>query len=122
MSDQPLQEDPEPCEHAPAGPLFVPVRPGAAGAAVRLFRTPLGTRTAVGFTSVRRLAAALGPRQEWARISEPALRALVAPLGAVCLTVDPRFTAPAPSPAVALRAAAAHSADAVAAGLGLRTA
>ncbi|GGT90049.1 hypothetical protein GCM10010289_07730 [Streptomyces violascens] len=44
-------DDPEPCERTPAGPLFVPVRPGPAGCAARRFRTPLGDRTAVGFTT-----------------------------------------------------------------------
>ena len=92
-------DDPEPSERTPAGPLFVPVRPGPAGWAARLFRTPLGARTAVAFTSVRRLAATLGPDQPWIRLAEPALRTLVEPLGVTTLTVDPSFSAPAPEPA-----------------------
>ncbi|WP_327289447.1 SAV_915 family protein [Streptomyces sp. NBC_01198] len=88
-------EDPEPSQRVPAGPLFVPVRPGPAGCAARFFRTPPGTRTAVGFTSRERLAATLGADQEWIRLSEPALRALARPLGVGVLTVDPRFSAPA---------------------------
>ncbi|ANP53771.1 hypothetical protein J2Z21_007936 [Streptomyces griseochromogenes] len=92
-------DDPEPSERTPAGPLFVPVRPGPAGCATRLFRTPLGGRTAVAFTSVRRLAGTLGPDQPWIRLAEPALRALTAPLGVTTLTVDPSFSAPAPEPA-----------------------
>ncbi|WP_432177129.1 SAV_915 family protein [Streptomyces sp. Tue6028] len=96
---QPLSgEDPEPCDRFPAGPLFVPVRPGPSGCAARLFRTPLGDRTAVGFTSVRRLTATLGPGQAWIRLAEPALRALTAPLGVTTVTVDPQFCAPAPAP------------------------
>ncbi|MEU3985619.1 SAV_915 family protein [Streptomyces sp. NPDC026672] len=91
-------EDPEPSDRSPAGPLYVPVRPGPAGCATRLFRTPLGDRTAVGFTSARRLAAALGPGRPWIRLAEPALRALTAPLGVTTVTVDPRFSAPAPTP------------------------
>ncbi|GGJ56931.1 SAV_915 family protein [Streptomyces brasiliensis] len=107
-------EDPEPSHRSPAGPLYVPVRPGPAGYAARLFRTPLGDRTAVGFTSAHNLAATLGPDQAWIRLAEPALRALTAPLGITNLTIDPQFSAPAPSPvaavlrvapAVALRAA-----------------
>ncbi|MFD4601167.1 SAV_915 family protein [Streptomyces sp. NPDC058464] len=89
-------DDPEPSERFPAGPLFVPVRPGPAGCAARLFRTPLGERTAVGFTSPSRLAATLGPDQAWIRLAEPALRALTAPLGVTTVTVDPQLTAPAP--------------------------
>ncbi|MFG2292701.1 SAV_915 family protein [Streptomyces sp. NPDC048603] len=88
-------DDPEPEERVPAGLLYVPVRPGTAEVVVRLFRTPLGARTAVGFTDPERLAATLGAEQPWIRLSEPALRAMAEPLGAVLLTVDPRFTAPA---------------------------
>ncbi|WP_435133376.1 SAV_915 family protein [Actinacidiphila sp. bgisy144] len=90
-------EDPDPHEPVPAGPLLVPVRPGPGGCTARFFRTPLGTRTAVGFTSAERLAAALGPDQPWVRLSAAALRALAEPLGVTCVTVDPRFCAPAPA-------------------------
>ncbi|MFF4537219.1 SAV_915 family protein [Streptomyces aureus] len=89
-------EDPEPSDRFPAGPLYVPVRPGPSGCAARLFRTPLGDRTAVGFTSEHRLDATLGPDQARIRLAEPALRALTAPLGVTTVTVDPQFTAPAP--------------------------
>ena len=98
MTDILSGEDPEPCERFPAGPLFVPVRSGPVGCAARIFRTPLGDRTAVGFTSEHRLAATLGAGQAWIRLAEPALRALTAPLGVTVLTVDPQFTAPAPGP------------------------
>ncbi|MER8029828.1 SAV_915 family protein [Streptomyces bauhiniae] len=91
-------EDPDPPDRLPAGPLYVPVRPGFSGCAVRYFRTPLGGRTAVGFTSENRLTGTLGPGQAWVRLGEPALRALAAALGVTTLTVDPTFTAPAPAP------------------------
>ncbi|GAA2301721.1 hypothetical protein OKJ48_31705 [Streptomyces kunmingensis] len=94
MNDLLCGEDPEPAERAPAGPLHVPVRPGPAGCAARLFRTPLGERTAVGFTSHARLVAALGRDQLWVELGEPALRALAAPLGVTAVTVDPVFAAP----------------------------
>lgn len=87
--------DAEPSERVPAGLLYVPVRSGPAGCTARFFRTPLGGRTAVGFTSAARLAATLGPEQASIRLSEPALRALAAPLGVTALTVDPQFSAPA---------------------------
>lgn len=90
-----FDDDPEPEERVPAGPLYVPVLPGRAEAVVRLFRTPLGARTAVGFTSAERLAATLGVGQPWIRISESALRAMAEPVGAALLTVDPTLTAPA---------------------------
>ncbi len=84
--------------------LYVPVRHGRSGTRLRLFRTPLGTRTAVAFTSQAALRRALGAEQEWVRLGEPALRALTAPLGADRITVDPLLTArrpyapPAPEP------------------------
>lgn len=104
MSEVEHSEDPEPSERVPAGPLLVPVRPGPAGCSARLFRTPLGGRTAVGFTSEARLAATLGPDHACVRLSEPALRALVTPLGVTALTVDPQFAAPGVSKPPATRA------------------
>ncbi|ORT53442.1 SAV_915 family protein [Streptomyces sp. CB03238] len=95
MAQLPCGDDPEPSEPAPAGPLYVPVRPGPLGCAVRLFRTPPGGRTAVCFTTEHRLTTALGPHQAWIRLAHPALRTLTAPLGVTTVTVDPRFTAPA---------------------------
>ncbi|WP_329320495.1 SAV_915 family protein [Streptomyces sp. NBC_01262] len=99
MSQCQLAEDPEPSEPVPAGPLFVPVRPGPVGCTARFFRTPLGGRTAVGFTTERQLVATLGTGQDWIRLSEPALRALATPLGVTALTVDPQLAARAPSSA-----------------------
>ncbi|ATL25421.1 SAV_915 family protein [Streptomyces formicae] len=93
MAELPCGEDPEPCEPGPAGPLFVPVRPGPAGCVARLFRTAVGGRTAVAFTTEARLGAALGDTQPWIRLSAPALRALVEPLGVGDVTVDPRLAA-----------------------------
>ncbi|MEU9093527.1 SAV_915 family protein [Streptomyces sp. NPDC048428] len=96
MNDSQCAEDPDPLESNRAGALYVPVRPGPVGCCARLFRTPLGGRTAVAFTSERQLARTLGQQQAWIRLSEPALRALVAPLGFAGLTVDPLMTAPGP--------------------------
>ncbi|MFZ3562146.1 SAV_915 family protein [Streptomyces sp. BH055] len=98
MAQPVSDEDPEPSEPFPAGPLYVPVRPGPLGCAARLFRTPLGDRTAVGFTSERALTATLGAGQPWVRLAAPALRDMTAPLGAVTVTVDPQLSAPAPRP------------------------
>ncbi|MFC5217987.1 SAV_915 family protein [Streptomyces coerulescens] len=97
MADHLSDEDPEPSQRFPAGPLYVPVRPGPAACAARIFRTPLGARTAVGFTSRGKLTATLGAEQPWIRLAEPALRALIAPLGVTTVTVDPQFCAPAAS-------------------------
>ncbi|MEU8778932.1 SAV_915 family protein [Streptomyces sp. NPDC048606] len=93
------EEDPEPEERIPAGLLYVPVRPGdGSGAVIRLFRTPLGARTAVGFTRRERLTATLGERQGCVRLSEALLRELCEPLGARLITVDPTLSAPAAAP------------------------
>ncbi|MFJ7586734.1 SAV_915 family protein [Streptomyces sp. NPDC097617] len=92
------EDDPEPEEPTPAGLLYVPVRPGTGGGAgtvIRLFRTPLGVRTAVGFTCPERLAATLGEGQAYIRLSESLLRELCGPLGAELITVDPTLSAPA---------------------------
>lgn len=92
--DEPGPDEPGPGEPVPAGHLCVPVRPGAHGVTARLFRTPVGARTAVGFTTPGRLRATLGAGQPWIPLSEPALRALARPLGIRALTVDPTLTAP----------------------------
>ncbi|WP_405527042.1 hypothetical protein OG592_05275 [Streptomyces avidinii] len=103
------EDDPEPEERTPAGLLYVPVRPGTgAGAVVRLFRTPLGVRTAVGFTRPERLAATLGGGQRYIRLSESLLRELCEPLGAELITVDPTLSAPATTTATT---AATHQPD-----------
>ncbi|MGW6015925.1 SAV_915 family protein [Streptomyces sp. NPDC055210] len=97
-------EDSDPPARVPAGLLFVPVRSGPVGCTTRFFRTPLGGRTAVGFASAAKLTATLGTDQACVRLSEPALRALGAPLGITALTVDPQFSAlpaaPVASPAL----------------------
>ncbi|GAA4933857.1 SAV_915 family protein [Streptomyces coeruleoprunus] len=94
MTELASGDDPEPSDRVPAGPLFVPVRPGPAGHVPRLFRTPLGERTAVGFTTAARLTAVLGRPQPWIRLGEPALRSLTEPLGVTTVTVDPQLIAP----------------------------
>ncbi|WP_245703710.1 SAV_915 family protein [Streptomyces lushanensis] len=96
--------------HPARSPLYVPVRLGSCGGQqLRFARTPLGARTAIGFTSARRLTAVLGEQQSWIRLAEPVLRALAAPLGAAIVTVDPQLTAPAPVPAPAPRAVPASA-------------
>lgn len=94
MTDSTYTDDPEPSDRLPAGLLYVPVRPGPHGFAARMFRTPLGGRTAVGFTTHRRMTAVLGRDQACTRLSVPALRALAEPLGITTLTVDPQLAAP----------------------------
>lgn len=82
---------------AAARSLYVPVRRGPAGTVLRLWRTPFGTRTAVGFTTDRRLRSVLGPCQPWIRLSETALRRMAEPLGTRHVTIDPVLTARPPA-------------------------
>ncbi|MDH6711132.1 hypothetical protein P3T27_007884 [Kitasatospora sp. MAA19] len=73
----------------------VPVTVSSTGTtALRLFRLRHGRRCAVGFSSPESLAALLGPDQAFTELGEPALRALVAPLGVDTLVLDPRLVAP----------------------------
>ncbi|MFI9719865.1 SAV_915 family protein [Streptomyces sp. NPDC052396] len=100
---EPAGEPSHPVRH-PSGPapaLFVPVRHCPSGFALRAFRSSLGERTAVAFTSARLLTDCLGPRQAAVRLSLPALRALAAPLGITEVRVDPQLTAPPVQPPAA---------------------
>ncbi|MFE5549412.1 SAV_915 family protein [Streptomyces sp. NPDC056534] len=97
MADALYGDDPEPGEPFPAGRLCVPVRPGTRASVTRLFRTPVGGRTAVAFTAPARLRAVLGADQPWIPLSEAALRALTEPLGVRELRIDPVLTAPRPA-------------------------
>jgi hypothetical protein len=101
--------DPEPAGPVPGRQLkppdrrlfIVPVAPGRAGAlALRTGRLPSGQRTGLAFTSEAALRAVLGPQQPWVRLSEPALRDLLAPLGILQIRLDP-LALRSPSSAVA---------------------
>ncbi|MFI6206099.1 SAV_915 family protein [Streptomyces sp. NPDC051041] len=87
-------DGPAPGDHAPAGLLYVPVRPVRCCYVTCFFRTPGGRRTAVAFTTSAQLRATLGQDQPWIRLSAAALRSLAAPLGCTALTVDPRSSVP----------------------------
>ncbi|MFD3513067.1 SAV_915 family protein [Streptomyces sp. NPDC058657] len=95
MTHTPYSEDPDPEEQHPAARFHVPVRPGSDGCALRFFRTPVGVRAVVAFTTVERLRAVLGRKQPCIPLSEAALRDLAGPLGVGTLIVDPVLTAPA---------------------------
>ncbi|WP_214321874.1 SAV_915 family protein [Nonomuraea sediminis] len=72
--------------------LFVPVRMGAYGSSLRLFRTASGKRTAVAFSSPVRLAKVLGTRQQWVQLTEPALRDMLTDLDVIGIVIDPAGT------------------------------
>ncbi|ASU83650.1 hypothetical protein CDO52_13385 [Nocardiopsis gilva YIM 90087] len=99
---------PEPDEESPSQPggpdaatttVCVPVRVTNGVDCVRLARLGNGERVALEFSSPERLHAAMGPRQQWIRMAEPALRALVRPLGVTRIQSDPSVVAtPARAP------------------------
>ncbi|MFF2777592.1 SAV_915 family protein [Streptomyces sp. NPDC058052] len=105
MEDALYGDAAEPGGRLRAGRLCVPVRPGPRACVTRLFRTPFGDRTAVAFSGPARLREALGAAQPWIVLAEPALRALVEPLGIRELRIDPAglpgpapVSVPAPAP------------------------
>src|SRR5262249_36343973 len=77
--------------------LFVPVRYTESGALVlRLGR--LGgesLRVGIAFSSERRLVQASSPGQQWVRLTAPALRAMLRPLGVDRIQLDPGLVVPA---------------------------
>lgn len=94
LADAGRGEGPTPGGPAPAGVLYVPVRPKGRCYVTCFFRTPGGHRTAVAFTSSARLLATLGQDHPWIRLSATALRSLAAPLGCTALTIDPQASVP----------------------------
>ncbi|MEV0646762.1 SAV_915 family protein [Phytomonospora sp. NPDC050363] len=75
----------------PASVLYVPVRPARLidAVVVRTCRLREGGRVAFAFTALDRLVAAMGDTQSWIRLSEPALRTMLKPLGVYRIQVDP---------------------------------
>ncbi len=70
-------------------PLFVPVRRSSLGTLTPLTaRLPQGPRVGIAFTSLEDLQAATRPGQDWIRLAQPALRALLRPLGIERIQVD----------------------------------
>ncbi|MEC4019291.1 SAV_915 family protein [Streptomyces sp. H27-D2] len=92
-TDHSRTEDGDPTHDRSAESLYVPVQTCSAGFSLRIYRTPIGTRTAVAFTSALQLSRVLGPQQPWIRLAATAVRALAAPLGVDRLSVDPLLTA-----------------------------
>ncbi|CAM5683544.1 hypothetical protein SCALM49S_02270 [Streptomyces californicus] len=81
------------------GLLFVPVRATDAGPVLRMFRTPLGERTAVGFTARDLLTATLGAGHAAIRLAEPAPCACSSSRSASTGSSSTRRSRPRPSPA-----------------------
>ncbi|WP_328522303.1 SAV_915 family protein [Kribbella sp. NBC_00359] len=73
---------------------FVPVHSTGAAAALQTGRLPDGRRVGIAFTTLAKLRAATGPRQEWMRLTEAALRETLAPLGVTRIQLDPVLVGP----------------------------
>ncbi|WP_446219173.1 SAV_915 family protein [Micromonospora sp. IBHARD004] len=71
-------------------------RTGVADAADR--SATLGRRVGIAFTRPERLVTAMGENQRWLRLSESALRAMLAPLGIDRIQVDALLVAPGLGP------------------------
>ncbi|MGZ0147265.1 SAV_915 family protein [Kribbella sp. WER1] len=71
---------------------FVPVRCADGVAVVQTGRSPDGRRVGIAFTTSADLRAACGAA-EWMRLSEPALRDLLEPLGITRIQLDPALVA-----------------------------
>ncbi|HSZ40466.1 MAG TPA: SAV_915 family protein [Trebonia sp.] len=70
--------------------FLVPVRSGpGASYTLRTGRLVTGERTGLAFTSEATLLLALGPSQQWVRLSGHALRNMLVPLGITHVRVDP---------------------------------
>ncbi len=63
-------------------------------AALQTGRLPDGPSVGIAFTTLALLRAATGPRQQWIRVSEDALRELLAPLGITRIQLDPVLVGP----------------------------
>ncbi|RAY12174.1 hypothetical protein DPM19_25970 [Actinomadura craniellae] len=89
--------------------MIVPVRESREGAlSLMTARLDAGNeRVGLAFTGEPRLREALGDGLRWIRLSEPALRAMLRPLGITRIQVDALLVAPrlpvAPAPALATR-------------------
>ena len=77
-------------------PLFVPTRSTSASDVLALLWgcRPGGERVGIAFTSLDLLRAACGPRQDWIRLYESALRGMLPPHGVTIIQFDPVLVGP----------------------------
>jgi hypothetical protein len=73
--------------------LVVPVRTRSGMASIQCGRLPTGQPVGVAFTSEDRLASVMGAGQPWIRLSEPAMKEMLEPLGVTRIQVDPGLIA-----------------------------
>lgn len=73
---------------------FVPVHSAGDIGALQTGRLPDGRRVGIAFTTLANLRAASGPRQEFMRLTEEALREMLAALGVIRIQLDPVLVGP----------------------------
>jgi len=74
--------------------LYVPLHDAAGAVALRYFHDQAGSRCAIGFTDLGRMAELLGPDQTYYRLTPRAVRELTDAAGVTMLIVDPVGIAP----------------------------
>ncbi|MBR7837111.1 hypothetical protein KDL01_27790 [Actinospica durhamensis] len=79
--------------------LYVPLHGAACGVALRYFHDEAGSRCAIGFTDLGRMAELLGSEQAYYRLTARAVRELAGAAGVTVLIVDPARITEHPEPA-----------------------
>ena len=74
-----------------AGLMVVPVRTGSGMVSLRCGRLPTGERVGIAFTTEIGLIKVMGHDQAWIRLSDGAMKTMLAPLGIRRIQVDPEL-------------------------------
>ena len=67
----------------------MPVRAGSETVCLRCGQLPTGERVGIAFTTQARLAGAMGVGQPWIRLSDRAMKEMLASVGVARIQVDP---------------------------------
>jgi hypothetical protein len=70
------------------GLIVAPVRTKSGMVCLRCGRLPSGERVGIAFTTEAQLVRAMGPDQPWIRLTDGAMRTMLAPLGIRRIQVD----------------------------------
>jgi hypothetical protein len=73
--------------------MVVPVRAGSETVCLQCGRLPTGERVGIAFTTQARLAGVMGAGQPWIRLSDQAMKEMLASAGVARIQVDPGLIA-----------------------------
>jgi hypothetical protein len=73
--------------------MIVPVRTGSETVCLRCGQLPTGERVGIAFTTQARLAGVMGAGQAWIRLSDRAMKEMLASVGVARIQVDPGLVA-----------------------------